>query len=94
MVVLRGKVRSVRPGTRYHRYCTHRGSGETPDSGLPTLVEIEQAVEGGFLLVTTDGYGWSFVETWHGTMEEAKAEAESDFSICRDEWVSVNGENS
>ena len=36
-------------------------------------------MEGGFLLVTIDGRGWSFVETWHATMEEAKAEAEFRF---------------
>ncbi len=45
MVVLRGKVRSVRVGTRYQIYATHQGSGETPNSGFPTLVEIEEAVE-------------------------------------------------
>ncbi len=45
------------------------------------------------MLVTIDGRGWSFVETWHATMEEAKAEADSDFSIG-DEWVSVSRENS
>ena len=71
----------MRVGTRYQIYGMHQGSSETVKSGLPTLVEIEQAAEEGFLLVTIDGRGWSFMETWHATLEEAMAEAELDFSI-------------
>ncbi|MFH0823697.1 MAG: hypothetical protein V2B18_13190 [Pseudomonadota bacterium] len=61
---------------------------------MPQWVEIERAVEGGYLLVTIDGRGWSFVETWHASVEEAKAEAELDFSVGENDWASVNGENS
>ncbi len=57
MVVPRGKVRRVRVGTRYQIYGTHQGSSETVKSGFPTLVEIEQGVEGGFILVTIDAAG-------------------------------------
>jgi hypothetical protein len=54
----------------------------------PDLVEIEQ-IPNGYLLIHVYLGHTPFVHTWHETLEEAKAEAKSDFLVGEDTWKAV-----
>jgi hypothetical protein len=89
-MVLRGRVQSTGRETPYVHCGTHKRIGEeVGQSFLPEWVEIEEGVEGGYMLVTVDAKGWSFIETWHPTVEEAKEEAKLHFSISEDAWEPI-----
>jgi hypothetical protein len=55
---------------------------------IPQWVEIEQGIKG-FLLIHIHLREGPFVHTWHATVEEAKAEAKTDFNIGENDWVEV-----
>jgi hypothetical protein len=92
MVVLRAKVASVEEDIKSGLVKT---SLEDYDNilGPPRQrwVEIERATTGGYLLVYIDEHGWSFIETMHDSIEEAKTEAMSQYPV-RGGWMEVSKE--
>lgn len=54
---------------------------------------IEQRAKG-YWLVSIDERGWEFIETSHPSVEDAMAEAQDQFGVAEDAWVSVNGKDS
>ena len=90
MVVLRAKVGSVEEDLRNCTSPNYERSSP-PEAPRQRWVEIESATTGGYLLVYIDEKGWSFIETMHDSIEEAKAEAMSQYPV-RGDWMEVNKE--
>jgi hypothetical protein len=88
MVVLRAKVGSIEEDLRN---CASPSCGRsgTPEVPRQRWVEIESATTGGYRLVYIDERGWSFIETMHDSIDEAKAEAEAQYPI-RGGWIEVD----
>lgn len=89
-VILRADV----PQTKTDRHCcpaSKRGEGcvqTTDDPYVPIRIEIEQ-ISTGYLLTTIDEKGWTFVETWHESIQDAQTEARDAYGVDEDTWVSV-----
>jgi hypothetical protein len=86
---LRAQVRRVTGATRHYR--AHIESGvPTKDEELPAPSWVEiQASEGAFFLLYTDEHGACLTDTWHQTLQQAKAQATHEFGIGEDEWEVV-----
>lgn len=54
-------------------------------------VEIE-ADDGAYLLLYFDANGNCLTDTWHETVEQAKAQAQFEFEIEEDNWKSVRSD--
>ena len=91
MVILRAKVGSVEEDLRNAKISPNRERSGTPEVPRQRWVEIEFATTGGYLLVYIDEKGWSFVETMHDSIQEAKTEAEAQYPI-RGDWGEVKKE--
>lgn len=82
---LRATVRSVTGRTRH--LLGEPNSGEI--SRLPdpvTVVVLEQ--DGAFYLLRLDAEGECIADTWHKTLEAAKAQANFEFGINENDWSS------
>ena len=86
---LRAQVPRVTGATRHYRANLEAGV-VTKDEELPepSWVEI-QADEGAFSLLYLDEHGACLTDTWHETLERAKAQATHEFGIREDEWEVV-----
>ena len=84
MTSLIAKVERVTGKTRH--YVTE-AEGVVPIDVIPSQVEI-RCQDVGVLLISIDGEGVEISDTWHLSVEEAKSQAEFEFGIVDDEWVS------
>lgn len=57
----------------------------------PAWVEIE-ATDEGFFLLSFDAAGRGMTDTWHQTLEQAKAQARFEFEIEDAEWLDTLGD--
>jgi hypothetical protein len=58
---------------------------EVAELPVPTWVRIEPDGDA-FLLLHLDENGESFADTWHQTIEDAKAQAAFEFEIAEHDW--------
>ena len=89
MMRLRAPVRRVTGATKHHR--AHLESGEVVRNGelpVPAWVEIQPA-DGAFYLLYFDEEGECLTDTWHQTLEQAKAQAQHEFEIGEGDWTSL-----
>jgi hypothetical protein len=79
-------VQRATGATRHHR--AHIEEGEVcKDEELPTPASLEiQPADGAFFLLYLDERGECLTDTWHETLEQAKAQARHDFGIGVDDW--------
>jgi hypothetical protein len=54
----------------------------------PASVEIQSA-DGAFFLLYLNEHGECLTDTWHQTLEQAKAQARHEFGIGEDAWESL-----
>jgi hypothetical protein len=82
---LRARVRSV-TGKTLHRQ-GERIADEIVISALPppTSVEILEQ-DGAFYLLRLDSQGQGITDTWHDTLESAKAQAAFEYEIEESDW--------
>lgn len=86
---LRAQVRRVTGATRHYRAHLEAGVA-TKDEKLPAPSWVEiQASERAFSLLYLDEDGACLTDTWHETLQEAKAQATHEFGIGEDEWEVV-----
>ena len=72
--------------TRHYRAHIEE-EGVRKDEELPTPASVEiQPADGAFFLLYLDGHGKCLTDTWHQTLEQAKAQARHEFSIGDDDW--------
>jgi hypothetical protein len=86
---LRARVQHATGGTRHHR--AHIEEGEIrkgEELPVPAWVEIQPA-DGAFFLLYLDERGEQLTDTWHQTLEQAKAQARHEFGIEGDDWETV-----
>lgn len=83
---LRARVQRVTGATRHHR--AHFEEGEVrKDEEMPAPASVEiQPAEGAFSLLYLDEHGECLTDTWHQTLEQAKAQARHEFGIGEDDW--------
>lgn len=55
----------------------------------PKSVEI-RSDDTGFFLLYLDESGKCFADTWHATLEDAKAQAHFEFKILEDDWKTTS----
>lgn len=72
-------------------FCTYGQvrPSQSPVSLAPAWIEIEEGVEGGYLLIHVYLREGPFLHTWNASVEEAMAEAKEEFSIREGEWESI-----
>jgi len=75
---LRATVSSVTGAT------VHRGS-DAQALPTPASVEIEEG-DGGFYLFRLDASGKCISDTWHESLERAKAQAQFEYRIGEKDW--------
>ncbi len=83
---LRARVQHATGATRHH--LAHIEEGEVrkdEELSTPALVEIQPA-DGAFFLLYLDAHGECLTDTWHQTLEQAKAQARHEFGIGEDDW--------
>ncbi len=83
---LRAQVQRATGATRHHR--AHIEEGEVhKDEELPTPAAVEiQPADGAFFLLYLDEHGDCLTDTWHQTLEQAKAQAQHEFGIGENDW--------
>ncbi len=81
---LRANVRRV-TGSTAHTVQTANGVERLPD---PVAVEIA-AEDSAFFLYRLDGKGECIADTWHQTVDEAKAQANHEYGIEEEDWKTV-----
>ena len=79
---IRAKINASKNRTRHLKL---EGGVVAPIGGF-SFVEVVPDGEGAFLLVYLDSEGRELADTWHATVEDAKAQAEFEFGITTDEW--------
>jgi hypothetical protein len=85
---LRAIVRKVTGATKHLQMPPM--SGETNVVSLPDPVEVEAVEEDGAVyLFRLDASGKCIADTWHETMESAKAQANFEFGIDERDWKEV-----
>ena len=86
---LRARVQHVTGATRHHH--AHIEEGEVrKDDELPTPAAVEiKPADGAFFLLYLDEHGECQTDTWHQTLEQAKAQARHEFGIEEDDWEHV-----
>jgi hypothetical protein len=88
-VQLEANVRRVTGSTaHYWTRVSQNGSHETREVNPPLTVEIEDG-EDGFFLLHFNEVGECVADSWHATLEEAKAQAKFEFEIGEDDWAVV-----
>ena len=87
---LRARVRRATRKTR-HYYGHIDRDHVVKDTELPTpaYVEIEPSGDGAFYLFYFDAKGVCMTDTWHESVERAKAQAEFEFEITEQDWEDV-----
>ena len=78
---LRASVRKVTGATQH----SIAGRGGAVEVEAPVTVTVV-AGEAGYLLLRLDAQGRCIADTWHATLDEAKAQAAFEFDIRDDEW--------
>jgi hypothetical protein len=87
-------VVSIGDGVRLHlQLATHHApTGRTRHTiggepmKAPAALEIVHRESGYFLLYIDDG-GAEMTNTWHSSLDDAKSQAEFEFSVSPDEWL-------
>jgi hypothetical protein len=83
---MRARVKRVLGTTRHRQASRHSADGvsieDLPD---PIWVEIRSA-DGAYYLLYLNAEGLCLADTWHETMEKAKAQARFEFDISDEEW--------
>ncbi len=77
----RATVRQV-TGATHHVLATRGGEVEIPPA---RSVEIVQE-DNGYLLLRLNDRGDCLADTWHATLDEAKAQAAFEFDIREEDW--------
>lgn len=77
-------------GRTRHSIGTVENGLPKPVPALPTpmCLEIRES-DGGWYLLHLDAAGASFADTWHETLDDAKAQARFEFDIPSDGWMVV-----
>lgn len=77
-------------------FCDHRVATICNDEVVPTesipepaLVEITQSEDGTFFLLRLDYNNKCLADTWHPTLQDAKAQAFEEYSIAEGDWHPV-----
>jgi hypothetical protein len=86
---LRARVKTITDGTKHYR--AHiEGSEVVKDDEIepPAWVEIQPA-DGAFSLLYLDGQGECIADTWHETLDKAKAQANFEFALTDADWEQV-----
>jgi hypothetical protein len=83
---LRARVQRVTGVTRHHR--AHIELGEVrKDEELPAPAAVEiRPEDGAYFLLYLNKHGDCLSDTWHQTLEQAKAQAQREFGIVEDDW--------
>lgn len=68
----------------------HLIAGARGHTGVPPAVRVEIVEDGGAWLLRFDERGTCVADTWHATVEEAKAQARFEYAISADEWQPVS----
>ena len=82
---LRAVVRHVTGSTRHLVGAPQRGGIEIAPVPNPATVEIVEE-DGAFFLLRLDESGACLADTWHETLEGAKAQAHFEFRIAEGDW--------
>jgi hypothetical protein len=79
-------VQRATGATHHHR--AHLEQGDVrKDQELPTPASLEiRPAEGAFFLLCLDEHAECQADTWHQTLEQAKAQALHEFGIGADAW--------
>jgi hypothetical protein len=86
---LKALVKTVAGRTRHGRATIINGLPcEVERIPAPAWVEIAGEPEG-FYLLHFDAKGNCIADTWHATLDEAKAQAHFEFLITSDEWQTL-----
>lgn len=86
MMRLQAKVR-VATGQARH-ILADRTSSLLSDIPRPETVEIQET-DGAFYLFRLDRAGKQLADTWHRTLDEAKAQAELEYAVAAGEWTDM-----
>jgi hypothetical protein len=82
---LRAKVRTVTGATKHLQAV--RIPGAIDIVGLPDPIEVEVVEENGSVyLFRLDASGKCIADTWHETLEAAKAQAKFEYGIDEHDW--------
>lgn len=85
---LRAIVRGVTGRTTHLRGVPVAGSSEVTKLPDPKAVEIVEQ-DGGFYLLYLDGDGECTTDTWHQSLEAAKAQANFEFGLEEGDWTNT-----
>ena len=87
MKLLRAPVRRV-TGATIHSVGTIRDGVPVPLECVPDPSQVEIVVgDGGFFLFRLDDNGGCLADTWHETLDDAKAQAKFEYDIDDSDWV-------
>jgi hypothetical protein len=89
MTRLRATVRRV-TGSTAHSIGTIKDDAPSPTARIPdpTTIEIVRDT-GAFFLFRLGDDGRCLADTWHQTLDEAKAQAKFEYDVEDDDWVGV-----
>lgn len=85
MTHLRAKVRDVTGNTRHLKATPLLGAVDVTKLPDPVTVEIVEQ-DGAFYLLRLNEKGECLADTWHETIESAKAQAKFEFEIEDGDW--------
>ena len=85
---LRATVRNVTGNTTHLQAERSVGGLEVTPAGDPTTVEVVEQ-EGAIYLLRLDDRGECVADTWHETVEAAKAQANFEFGIEDGDWKDI-----
>jgi hypothetical protein len=84
---LHATVRRV-TGATVHSIGTIRDGAPVPVVRIPDPTTLEIAEDdGGFFLLRLDGEGVCVADTWHQTLNEAKAQARFEYEVDDGDWT-------
>ncbi len=83
---LRACIERITGATRHHYATLQDGSVGRGDAiPSPAWVQIE-SIDGSFYLTRYAASGACLTDTWHQTLEEAKAQAAFEFGLAETDW--------
>lgn len=85
---LRAKVRKVTGNTTHLQGVRPHGGLEATPVPDPRIVEVVEQ-EGAIYLLRIDDQGECVADTWHETVEAAKAQANFEFGIEEGDWKDI-----
>jgi hypothetical protein len=85
---LRATVRSVTRETKHLRAVPTSGGTEVRNMADPKAVEVVEQ-DGAFYLLRLDCHDQCIADTWHETVEGAKAQAKFEFGIEDGDWKKI-----